>query len=114
MAFARSKSAHDEKIISNHKIVVFTSRKSVLLSGIRSVQDLEDFSDLELDESALTRTFSQDDCLHLEQSSLGSPVHGLALHGRASYNFQQGLVNTREVLGMQRWHMHSTMIMLKG
>jgi hypothetical protein len=73
MTFTRCKSARDDEEATKHKIAVF-NRKSILSSGTWSVQDLEDFCDLDLDEYVPTsRIFSQDDCLHMEQSPLGSP-----------------------------------------
>jgi hypothetical protein len=87
------------------KIVVF-SRNSLVIT--EAVQDLEDYALSDLDECVSTaRIFPQDDCLHTELPPFRSFDHGSSRLGRARYNFQQGLLNTKEVLEIKAsrsWH----------
>ena len=87
----RSISAQGESF-PQHKIAAF-SRNS-FIAGFKTVQDLEDYEFCDLDDCVSTvRIFPQDDCLHTE-----IPFCGRSRLGRARYNFQQGLLNTKEVM----------------
>ena len=102
LSSARSKPAHKEAIASKYKIVVFP-RESLLSNTSLSMQDLEINSTFVLDRSVPTsRTFAQDDCLHME------------LIGRARYNFHQGLVNMKEVLEAQRCRRNASIAAFVG
>ena len=93
----RSMSAHGSSS-PQHKIAVF-SRNLLAATSFEAVQDLEDYAICDLDECLSTsRIFPQDDCLHTEFPPFQSLVHGPSRLGRAHYNFQQGLLNTKEVL----------------
>ncbi len=75
------------------------SRNSRVATGFKAVQDLEDFAFCDLDECIPTaKIFPQDDCLHTEVPPFKSRDHGPSLLGRARYNFQQGLLNMKEVM----------------
>ncbi len=101
LSSARSK-GYKEAIASKYKIVAFP-RVSLVSNPCTSfsMQDLEIDAIYDLDCSVPTsRTFAQDDCLHTEHAPLLPALHGSSLR-RARYNFQQGLVNTKEVLEAQ-------------
>jgi hypothetical protein len=102
LSSARSKPACKEAIESKYKIVAFTQVSLVSNPCTSfSMQDLEIDVIYDLDCSVpKSRTFAQDDCLHTEHAPLLPALHGSSLR-RAQYNFQQGLVNTREVLEAQ-------------
>jgi hypothetical protein len=98
---SRSVSAQGCESVSPHKIAVF-SRKSLAITGFKPVQDLESYAFCDLDQCVSTaKLFSQDDCLHTELLPIRSLVHGSSHLGRARYNFQQGLLNTKEVLDIR-------------
>ncbi len=100
----RSKSAHNEAIATKHKIVVFL-RNSLVSNTSICMHDLEINAIYDIDHSVTTlRTFAQDDCLYSERAPFRSPYQGSSRLGRARYNFQQGLVNTKEVLETKRCH----------
>ena len=84
-----------------HKIAVF-SRNPLVVTGFKTVQDLDVYAFCDLDECLSTaRIFPQDDCLHTELPPVQSLVDRPSRCGRARYNFQQGLLNTKEVLELK-------------
>ncbi len=97
---SRSVSAQGD-ISPQHKIAVFP-RHSLVVTGFKAVHDLEDYAFCDLDECLPTvRMFSQDDCLHTEILPFQNRVHAPSRLGRARYNFQQGLLNTKEVMELK-------------
>jgi hypothetical protein len=62
--------------------------------------DLEEIDIFDLDDCIPTsRTFSQDDCLHaICVPHLRSQLQGISRLVRAQYNFQQGLLITKEIM----------------
>ena len=111
---ALSKPVHENEISTKHKIVVY-SRNSMISNTSNRMRDLEINLIYDLDDGMPTsRTFSQDDCLHTECAPLRSALHGSSLIGRARYNFQQGLLNTKEVLETQRFSENKVIAGSKG
>ncbi len=93
LSFTRPMSTQDDGS-PQFTIPVF-SRNSLIVTGFKAVKDLEDYDFCDLDECIPTvRLYPQDDCLHTEIP----PLQSRALLGRARYNFQQGLLNTKEVM----------------
>ncbi len=96
-----AQSKYDDEVFVKHKIVVFRQH----FSGSNSTSFLQDLEADELcDEDEykqISRTFSQDDCLHAAGAHCRPPLRGSSRLVRARYNFQQGLINTREALEMQ-------------
>ncbi len=74
------------------------SRNSFVIAGFQAVHDLEDYGFCDLNECTSTlRIFPQDDCLHTRIPPFRYE-YGPSRLGRARYNFQQGLLNMREVM----------------
>jgi hypothetical protein len=110
----RSKSTHDDENSTKHKIVVF-NRSSFVSHSTQFLQNPEvgEFHGLE-DCVPISRFFSQDDCLHSESAPLPPPMHKSSRLARTRYNFQQGLLNTKEVLAMQRYPGNARITLYEG
>jgi hypothetical protein len=93
--FSRSISAQGDSL-ALQKIAVFPQSSFV---AKKVAQDLEDYAFCNLDACVSTATiFSQDDCLHMEFPPLPSLTPDMSCISRARYNFQQGLLNMKEVM----------------
>ena len=94
---SRSIFAQDDSIMQ-HKIEACSRNSSFVIAGFQAVHDLEDYGFCDLNECTSTvRIFPQDDCLHTRIPPFRFE-YGPSRLGRARYNFQQGLLNMREVM----------------
>ncbi len=95
---ARPNPEQEAAISTSFKMVAFHQPSSARYTSFNMEDfDINEIYDLE-DTIPKTQTFAQDDCLHTERVPLRLSSCRSPQPGRARYNFQQGLVNTKEVL----------------